>query len=114
MDDWSESRKRRAIRRIRHSRKWLRRLRRRAERCYPSPEPVSRQVETWDDVHRWRQLYVQEHYHTRKRCSDYMCGNPRKHFGAMTAQEVRAADDASSQCEEAGVRCSASRFRRSW
>ena len=114
MDDWSGSRKYRAIRRIRHSRKWLRRLRHRAEHCYPSPEPWSRQLGTWAEVYRWRRLYVQEHRCARKRCSDYMCGNPRKHFGAMTAQEARAADDASNQCEEAGFSCSATRFKRSW
>ena len=29
----------------------------------------------------------------RKPCSCYMCGNPRRHFGKRTLQEIRLLDD---------------------
>jgi len=114
MLEWSQSRKYGAIRRIRHSRRWLQRLTRRAKRYYPSPDPGSRQLLTWTDVEAWRRNYVRQRYAARKPFSYDMWGNPRKYFGAMTTQEARAADEAWSQCDDAGVSCGRPRFRKSF
>lgn len=37
---------------------------------------------------------------TQKPCSNYCCGNPRKHFGEKTVQEIKSDEDFKQQLEE--------------
>ena len=114
MDDWLESRKAGAIRRLRNNAKWLRRLRRRARHHYPRPDSWCGRLDTWANVYERRREYVQQHYRNRKLHGGYLDGNPRQRFHMMTAQEARAAQDTRQQCAEAGVRCPRSRFAEHW
>ena len=41
----------------------------------------------WSPEYRW--AYVANRYKNRKVCSCWMCGNPRRHFGRITTQELR-------------------------
>ena len=47
--------------------------------------------------------YFQRLLATRKPCSCWMCGNPRRHFGTKTRQERIADDDMAQQLSE--LRC---------
>ncbi len=111
MKDGSESCKDVAIRRFHQRRRWLRRLLQRARELYPHPDFLYINMRTWSEVHEARRRYVQLHYRTRKTCSGWCCGNPRRHFRAMTAQEMRAALDAREQFEEVGLMYRRGRFR---
>ena len=47
MEDWSESRKERAIRRLEQRRRWMRRLTRRARQYYPHPDFLFSNMRTY-------------------------------------------------------------------
>ena len=111
MEKWEESSYRRHVRRIRHKRRIMRFLMRRAIRWYPGPDPCSRDLQTWSDVEKGRREYVRQHYGSRKLCRCFQCMNARRGYGCMTPQEWRAYLDAREQSEEAGVRVRPARFR---
>jgi len=111
MEKWEEPSYRRHVRRIRHKRRILRFLMRRAVRWHPSPEVGVSNLRTWSDVEDTRREYVREHYRNRKLCSCFQCINARHAYGCMTPQEWRAYFDAREQGEEAGVRVGSARFR---
>jgi len=110
MSGWGEWCKGRKARRVRDRRRWFVRMLRRAAESYPHPRVSSTNIRTWDDVRRERLRYARLYYRTRTRCSDFCCGNPRRHMNAMTPQESRFADDAREQCEAVGLTHKPSRF----
>jgi hypothetical protein len=83
---------------------------RRAHELYRHPDGSTTNIRTWDDVRREQLWYARLYYRTRTRCSDFCCGNPRRHSNAMKPQESRASDDAREQCEAAGLTHKPSRF----
>jgi len=110
MSGWGEWRKSKKARRLHDRRRWFGRMLHRAAESYPHPRVSSTNIRTWDDVRRERLRYARLYYRTRTRCSDFCCGNPRRHMNAMTPQESRFADDAREQCEAVGLTHKPSRF----
>ena len=49
-----------------------------------------------EDVPRYARMLLQD----RKPCSCWACGNPRRHFGAKTRQEIIADEDMAEQLRE--------------
>ena len=111
LEKWEQPSYRRHVRRIRHKRRILRFLMRRATRWHPGPEAGISNLETWSDVWDTRREYVQKHYRNRKLCRCFQCINARHGYGCMTPQEWRADLDAREQFDEAGLRLKRVRFR---
>jgi len=112
MQYWGEPNKRRGRRRQRDRRRWINRLKRRARTHYPGPQPCTMNLHTWAEVRRTRAWYARTYYRTRKRCSDFCCGNPRKFYNTPTPQERRAEDEARVQFQECGVYWKAGRLSK--
>lgn len=65
----------------------------------------------WADVFAYRHARARRARDHLAACSCHMCGNPRRHYHALTVQETRAAEDAADQLRAEGLHA-ASRIRR--